>query len=244
MITAVECIHFPEKYADLVAHDNDVSYIKTSLLLQHVQKSNGRDMFKRLRDPVNVPDFKIDPLGMFVKKKTPIKKRNQHQRTADGSLYDSPPITPSRPWHDNGSKGILMPNGAPGSTPDIIRGAKEYPPLLTELKHKLLAASYTSHGSDLGLLFDLIDTDHSGYIDKCEFKKFLKKKLPRISDRLVNDFIDLVDDDGDGKIDKEEFMRFMYVKPKPPRWSPLKSLRRPKYDSDGNVIPHESSDSL
>lgn len=183
---------------------------------------------------------------MFVKKKTPMKDRSQQSMSDAGGKSDingSPLITPTRPWHDDGKKGIRLPNKAPGGTPDIIHGAKECPPLLLEVKRKLLAASYSSHGSDVELLFDHIDTNHSGYIDKCELRNFLKKKLPRVSDRLINDLLEFVDDDEDGKIDKEEFKRFMYVKPKPPRWTPLSPFPKPKYDGNEKLIPDENLDS-
>lgn len=42
------------------------------------------------------------------------------------------------------------------------------------LKHKLVNASYTKHGSDMGSLFDEIDKNGDGYIDIYELAEAVK----------------------------------------------------------------------
>jgi hypothetical protein len=54
-----------------------------------------------------------------------------------------------------------------------------------QLKHKLLAASYTTYGSDLKKLFAQIDKDHQGTIDLHELGYAVKRLLPDLSDNQV-----------------------------------------------------------
>ena len=80
---------------------------------------------------------------------------------------------------------------------------------IESLRRKLLAASYTAHGSDLGALFDRMDKDKSGAIEMEELKSMVKKMLPHVSDDGVRDLMDLADLDGSGILEKDEFIAFI-----------------------------------
>ena len=165
MITALECIQFPDTYTEIVLHHNDISYLKISLLLQHMQKSKGRKLFRKLKvsccldaylthftiisyagyhhpqEPVNIPDFKIDPQGI-LKRLTPKKSVQTDSSPALNGRFKTPSV-----------RSVLR----SGDTP--ISGARkehhgtpltnsQCPPALIEVKRKLLAASYTVSSLD------------------------------------------------------------------------------------------------
>ena len=80
---------------------------------------------------------------------------------------------------------------------------------LEQIKHKLLAASYTIYGTDVRALFDRIDVDGSGKVDKSELASAVRRLLPDISKAQINSLMKLVDEDKDGKLDYPEFIRFL-----------------------------------
>jgi hypothetical protein len=60
--------------------------------------------------------------------------------------------------------------------------------------------------SSLETLFDLADTDHSGYIEADEFKRLCEGVIPESDDRLPADIFRELDIDGDGRISRTEFL--------------------------------------
>ena len=59
-------------------------------------------------------------------------------------------------------------------------------------------------------LFDLVDTDKSGYIEKNEvypkIKELVEKKGKAITDAEIDELYDQVDKSKDGKISRDEFV--------------------------------------
>eukprot|EP00935_MAST-01C_sp_MAST-1C-sp1_P001285 g1285.t1 len=58
----------------------------------------------------------------------------------------------------------------------------------------------------LKTLFEEFDTDHSGYLDKQEFRKMLEHYGKGVSDEQLTEVFDHFDRSGDGKIDLSEFI--------------------------------------
>ena len=77
------------------------------------------------------------------------------------------------------------------------------------IKHKLLAASYTTFGPDINSLFQRIDQDGSGQIDKKELAAVVKKLLPDVSSNQITHLMKTCDEDKSGKISYTEFIRFL-----------------------------------
>ena len=77
------------------------------------------------------------------------------------------------------------------------------------IKHKLLAASYTTYGPDINTLFHRIDQDGSGQIEKKELAAIVKKLLPDISSNQITHLMKTCDEDKSGKISYTEFIRFL-----------------------------------
>ena len=80
---------------------------------------------------------------------------------------------------------------------------------IEQIKHKLLAASYTIYGTDVRALFDRMDVDGSGQVDKKELTAAVRRLLPDISKAQINSLMKLVDEDQNGKLDYPEFIRFL-----------------------------------
>ena len=83
------------------------------------------------------------------------------------------------------------------------------PDQIEALKHKLLAASYTTYGPDVKSLFRRIDQDGSGQIEKKELAAIVKKLLPDISSNQITHLMKTCDEDKSGKISYTEFIRFL-----------------------------------
>ena len=81
---------------------------------------------------------------------------------------------------------------------------------LESLKRKLLAASYTAHGVDLGSLFESYDVDHDGALELLELGPHLQKMLPGVlSEQQEKKLLAAIDTDGDGQVTLAEFATFV-----------------------------------
>jgi len=80
---------------------------------------------------------------------------------------------------------------------------------LTQLKNKLLAASYTVEGTDIRTLFKRADTDHSGYLDMNEISRMVKRLLPKITDWQLRHLVESLDSDGNGTVEEDELVAFL-----------------------------------
>ena len=80
---------------------------------------------------------------------------------------------------------------------------------IKKLRYKLLAKSYTFHGTNLGLLFDEIDADKSGVIDIKELSNVVKRLLPDVTTDQLNLLMGLADEDNSGALDRGEFIAFV-----------------------------------
>ena len=80
---------------------------------------------------------------------------------------------------------------------------------LANLKKKILAASYTHKGPNLGKLFKFIDKNGDGRVDDGEMGAYLKKLVPGTTDQLVAFLMASADTMGVGSIDSADFKRFI-----------------------------------
>lgn len=98
---------------------------------------------------------------------------------------------------------------------DAARRLFSDPVRLSDVRHKLLASSYTSFGSrgDLDLMFDRFDKDGSGNLDVIEFKTLVRHvlKVPpsELSDGDVRVLFDYLDAGGGGVIEREDMLQFL-----------------------------------
>ena len=65
---------------------------------------------------------------------------------------------------------------------------------------------------DYHRLFNLFDTDHSGYITLIDMKRVCGELSEALSDNELNDMIERADLDGDGQISYDEFVKMMTYK--------------------------------
>eukprot|EP00937_MAST-01D_sp_MAST-1D-sp2_P000619 g619.t1 len=81
---------------------------------------------------------------------------------------------------------------------------------LEELRHRLLAASYTCHGEDLQVLFGRWDKDHGGSLSHKELHAIVQRMLPNVvSDEQLLWLIEFLDENHDGAIEFGEFAAFI-----------------------------------
>jgi Ca2+-binding EF-hand superfamily protein len=62
-------------------------------------------------------------------------------------------------------------------------------------------------------IFDEIDTDKTGKLDKTELLKAFRKAEPTATEKQVEDMIKFADKNGDGEVDFEEFHKALTTKP-------------------------------
>ena len=97
-----------------------------------------------------------------------------------------------------------------------IRPAKIENDELEVVRHKLLAASYVTGGSDLGKLFNEIDTDEDGVISLEELTHTVIRLVPDMTDAKLFTIMKIADIKGTGVLDKEDFYWFVgHTKPPP-----------------------------
>ena len=76
-----------------------------------------------------------------------------------------------------------------------------------------MTSKYTT--KDYMTVFDLIDTDKNGFIDKQEFRNYMITKTPFCHCKNPSETVDisfqLIDQDMSGEIDFQEFLRFMLI---------------------------------
>ena len=77
------------------------------------------------------------------------------------------------------------------------------------LKHKLLAHSYGSHGADLNSLFDHIDRNHSGVIEREDMVVMIRDIVPHVAQFELDAFLAIMDSSNKGYISREEFVEFV-----------------------------------
>ena len=65
--------------------------------------------------------------------------------------------------------------------------------MIDKLRHKLVAASYSSTGPDLASLFDKIDLDKNGVIDIRELKTAVRKLIPYSTEKQLRELMKLAD---------------------------------------------------
>ena len=95
-----------------------------------------------------------------------------------------------------------------------IRPAKVENEELEIVRHKLLAASYVTGGSDLGKLFNEIDTDGDGVISLEELTHTVTRLVPDMTDAKLFTIMKVADSKGTGVLDKEDFYWFVgHTKP-------------------------------
>ena len=81
---------------------------------------------------------------------------------------------------------------------------------LDHLKRALLAASYTSHGTDLHGLFDRYDRNGDHVLSVDELHGVVQKSLPGIvSDAQLHRIISLMDANHDGRVNFKEFADYI-----------------------------------
>jgi Ca2+-binding EF-hand superfamily protein len=81
---------------------------------------------------------------------------------------------------------------------------------LEQLKRKLVAAAYTSHGVDLGALFESYDLDHDGALQLAELGPHLQKMLPGVLSKQQEDkLLAAMDADGDNQVTLAELVAFV-----------------------------------
>ena len=116
-----------------------------------------------------------------------------------------------------------------------------------EFEAGVLDKSFFTDEERLNLLFNYMDTDHSGYIDPHDIYRIYKrfgKELPMI---VVNRMVEESDFDDDGRISEDEFRRIMKSESalKEKRMSAMllkKKLEKLKFDSQNSSID-DSEDS-
>ncbi|CAL6071073.1 EF-hand_domain pair-containing protein [Hexamita inflata] len=69
----------------------------------------------------------------------------------------------------------------------------------------------TSSKKEMSKIFQIIDLDSSGMIDRLEIAKYMKNNYPNFPIVVVDLFLMLADKDGNGQIDKKEFADFYKV---------------------------------
>jgi hypothetical protein len=62
-------------------------------------------------------------------------------------------------------------------------------------------------------IFDLLDKDQNGFIDKPEFKSFLERSGFQITNAMVDRIMNHFDPNGDGKLSKAEWIRLCESSP-------------------------------
>ena len=77
------------------------------------------------------------------------------------------------------------------------------------LKHKLLAHSYGSHGADLNSLFDHIDRNHSGVIEREDMIVMIRDIVPNVNQFELDTFLAIMDHSEKGYVTREEFIEFV-----------------------------------
>ena len=81
---------------------------------------------------------------------------------------------------------------------------------LERLRRKMLAASYTQHGTDLHELFSRYDRNNDGTLSPEELHSVVQRLLPGIvSDVQLRHLIALMDEDHNGRVDFGEFADFI-----------------------------------
>ena len=79
------------------------------------------------------------------------------------------------------------------------------------LRNKLLAASYSTHGANLGALFDRMDKGRGKEYEMSvdELGIIIRKILPKITDHHLEYLMKIVDADHNGKLNREQFITFI-----------------------------------
>lgn len=84
---------------------------------------------------------------------------------------------------------------------------------LRKLHSRLQAAAYTKDGQDWGLLFQILDKDHSGKLSLDELIRAVRRELhvpaAEMADEMVEHFFKLLDIDASGEIGVAELVRFL-----------------------------------
>ena len=102
---------------------------------------------------------------------------------------------------------------------------------------------YNENDSKLRKIFEALDTDHNGFVDKREILVQYKKFFPGTTQRqlkVINSFLETADVNGNGKIDYAEFLTTMNLGNKDIGKKTLKQVfDYYDYDKNGNI---EASD--
>ena len=97
---------------------------------------------------------------------------------------------------------------------------------------------YNENDQKLRVIFEALDSDHNGYIEKKELMKEYNKYFPgttRKQLKVINNFLETADVDNNGKIDYAEFLTAMNLGNKEISENTLREVFN-YYDHDGNGV--------
>ena len=97
---------------------------------------------------------------------------------------------------------------------------------------------YNENDQKLRVIFEALDSDHNGYIEKKELLKEYNKYFPgttRKQLKVINNFLETADVDNNGKIDYAEFLTAMNLGNKEISKNTLREVFN-YYDHDGNGV--------
>ncbi len=72
------------------------------------------------------------------------------------------------------------------------------------------ALKLSVNDKDMTVLFDKLDSDHSGYIDKGELREALKQSGMKVNSLSLEAMMKAADENGDGKISREEWLHMCH----------------------------------
>lgn len=72
------------------------------------------------------------------------------------------------------------------------------------------ALKLSVNDKDMTVLFDKLDSDHSGYIDKGELREALKQSGVKVNYLSLEAMMKAADENGDGKISREEWLHMCH----------------------------------
>ena len=146
----------------------------------------------------------MDPQGTMKKKmekqraKLKAKQGRSTEKNNEKLFADRPEWNASPRQHNKSSRNVII---TEGTVEDEIE----------QLRNKLLAASYSYHGADIGALFDRLEKGKGENYEMSveELAAVIRKVLPKLTDRHLEVLMKLADSDHNGKLSREEFISFI-----------------------------------